>query len=183
MIKYEPGRTVPYWAPGAANYLANMIRDDDHCFEWGGGVSTPWLARLVTHGTVMTLEDEPVWIERIKKMIEGMSNVTLINHERMSPEYVDEVDRHKGADVYLIDGYQRIDCLKKVKPLLSPGNILVLDDALDYVADWKPSTVQVFSMPHPYRGKRVTKSLWRNTYLKVGDLHHKTKETWIWRVV
>ena len=63
------------------------------------------------------------------------------------------------------------------------GNVIVLDDALDYVGGWSPEGVKVFSMPHPLAGKKVTRNLWGNTHLKVGDLHHETKETWVWRVV
>ncbi len=182
MIVYDPKRKEPHWAPGAAEYLANQIRKDDHCFEWGGGMSTQWLCELVPDGGVITVEDDPVWIERIMEMTEDAGNFGLFKVSRDSRLYVDEVDRHRPLSVYLIDGYRRIECLDKALEVIGPGGILVLDDALDYVGDWKPPGVVKFSMPHPYAGKRVERNQWGNTLLKVGDLHHDTKETWIWKV-
>ncbi len=182
MIVYDPKRKEPHWAPGAAEYLASQIRKDDHCFEWGGGMSTPWLCSLVPDGRVLTVEDDPVWIKRILEMTEDAGNFGLFEVGRGSRFYVDAVDGINTVDVFLIDGYRRIECLDKALERIGPRGILVLDDALDYVGDWKLPGVEVFSMPHPLAGKKVERHPWGNTLLKVGDLHHETKETWIWKV-
>ena len=182
MIVYDPDCREPHWAPGAAEYLASQIRKDDHCFEWGGGMSTPWLCSLVSDGRVTTVEDDPFWMQRIAEMTKGFGNVGMVARSRDERAYVDEVGRHILLSVYLIDGYRRIECFEKLKTIWRPGNVILLDDALDYVGGWFPEGVKVFSMPHPLAGKKVTRNLWGNTHLKVGDLHHETKETWVWRV-
>ncbi len=183
MIVYDPDRKEPHWAPGAAEYLASQISKDARCLEWGGGMSTPWLGSLVPDGSVLTIEDDTDWTERIWKMTDSMLHCCVLNVSRYSSQYATPVPHLPDFDVYLIDGYQRIKCLEQAIEVSTPGNLLVLDDALDYVGDWHPPSVKVFSMPHPYAGKKVTKNLWGNTYLKVGDLHHEMKETWVWRVV
>ena len=180
MIVYDPTRTEPCWAPGSWNYLASIMPDDAQCFEWGGGISTLWLAQRAAR--VVSVESDAVWCRRIGDMTLNIPNVTLVHLRREWRGYVDEVDLFPDSDVFLIDGYRRIECLDKALEVIRPGGILVLDDALDYVGDWKPDGVKVFSMPHPYAGKKVMRNLWGNTHLKVGDLHHETKETWVYRV-
>ena len=146
-------------------------------------MSTPWLGQLVSDGRVLTIEDDSDWMERILKMTKDMNHCALLNVGRDSQSYTHPVEHLHDLDVYLIDGYQRIACLDKALGIVKTGNILVLDDALDYVGDWHPPAVKVFSMPHPYKGKRLSRdNLWGNTLLKKGDLHHETKETWVWRV-
>lgn len=179
MIVYDPKRTDPCWAPGSWDYLASILPDDAQCFEWGGGISTLWLARRAAR--VVTVESDPIWFKRIRDMTVGMPHVWLVHLLREARLYVDEVDAAPDSNVFLIDGYRRIECLDKALEVIDPGGILVLDDALDYVGDWKPPGVEVFSMPHPYAGKKVERNPWGNTLLKVGDLHHETKETWIWQ--
>lgn len=181
MIPFDPKLKGPSWAPGAAEYLANQIRKDDCCFEWGGGMSTPWLCELVPDGRVTTIESNPNWATRIFGMTQHFDNFGMVIRNRDEKAYVTEVDRNMPFSVYLIDGYQRIKCLRKALEVIKPGNLLVLDDALDYVGDWHPPSVKVFSMLHPNAGKKVTRNLWGNTHLKVGDLHHETKDTWVWR--
>ena len=176
MIHYDPKRTVPYWAPGAWQYLETLLTPDDYCFEWGGGQSTKWMADRV--GFILTVENRPEWAERILRMTKGCTNCQVILASRLSDRYVDAVDLLHGLiNVYLIDGYQRINCLKKVTELRQPGDIIVMDDALDYADSTEFGTiVRRFRMPHPSAGLPIPKSNHGNTNREV---HAQFKETWI----
>lgn len=182
MIVYDPKRRVPNWVPGSWQYLETLLKRNMRCFEWGGGQSTLWLAERVPSGMVLTVESNVKWLQRIHDLTANLVNCDILWAPRESERYRDSVDLAQPVDVYLIDGFQRIACLKLVLEECKTGNIIVMDDALDYAGDWKPPGVEVFSMPHPYAGKKVTRNPWGNTLLKVGDLHHETKETWIWKV-
>ncbi len=176
MIHYDPKRTVPYWAPGAWQYLETLLSKDDYCFEWGGGQSTKWMADRV--GFILTVENRPEWAERILKMTKDCTNCQVILASRLSARYVNAVDLMSGLfNVYLIDGYQRINCLEKTLELCKAGDIIVLDDALDYAADMEfLATIESFRMPHPSAWLPIPKSNHGNTKLKV---HAEFKETWI----
>jgi hypothetical protein len=185
VINYDPDRVVPNWAPGAAEYLSTLIRNDDTCFEWGGGQSTPWLADLCPYGSVVTVEHDLEWLRRIVDLTRDHTNCQIIwaPCENVGPgeapdwmmRYVNAVEIVRDPDVWLIDGYLRPECLEKAKRLAMSGNIIVLDDALDYVGDQKrPHSPwgQVFQMPHPNKGER---NLW-------GKMSPNLKETWVYKV-
>lgn len=179
-MKYNPKRTVPNWAPGSWDYLETLLCDDDFCFEWGGGQSTKWLADRV--GFVLTVENRLEWAARTLALTKDCKNCQLILASRLSRRYVDSVDLLPDANVYLIDGYQRINCLAKMMDLLRRGDIIVLDDALDYArwANFQPNfSSQAFRMPHPSAGKPIPSTDHGNSKLKV---HAEFKETWIIKV-
>ncbi|MEE8372660.1 MAG: hypothetical protein V3R87_02845 [Dehalococcoidia bacterium] len=192
MIYYDPARTVPNWAPGAAEHLESLMNMNDICFEWGGGQSTGWLARLVQHGMVITVENNLEWLQRTVKLTEKMSNCHIVWSPKTMRRYVDAVDMVTPT-VFLVDGYLRPECLKKVIDIAKPGNIILLDDALDYtsadrrvvcstfitredfpqdVPPPEPPMGEVHRMPHPHRGQK-------NLY---GILSPEFKETWVWKV-
>lgn len=177
-MKYNPKRTVPNWAPGSWDYLETLLSKDDFCFEWGGGQSTKWLADRV--GFVLTVENRLEWAARTLALTRDCNNCQLILASRLSRRYVDSVDLLPDANVYLIDGYQRINCLAKMMELCKRGDIIVLDDALDYAVD----TIfgvgdRVFRMPHPSAGKPIPSTNHGNSKLKV---HAEFKETWIVKI-
>lgn len=187
---YDPDNPVPQWAPGAAECLERLLEEEKGVvtvLEWGGGMSSPWiLERLGENGFLFTVESNLDWVSRIWKMTKNHTNHCLAFAEDLSERYVEMasmVAALPGTRVWIIDGCQRVKCLFfALNILVSPGDILVMDDALDYVDDWRPPGVEVFAMPHPLAGKPVTHNRWGSTTLKVGDLHHETKETWCWIV-
>ena len=177
MIVYDPKRTTPNWAPGAADYLEAMLPRDAICFEWGGGQSTLWLANHVPDGFVYTMENSPEWISRTLNLTKHLSNCMLITASKLIPErYVDAVDRVRFPNVYLIDGYLRPECLEKTLGRSRTGDIIVCDDALDYMGDDAYGDVHKFKMPHPNKGEPYGKTFHRQ------GMHPDTKETWVWRV-
>ena len=193
MIQYDPTRAVPNWAPGAADHLESLLRLDDVCFEWGGGQSTSWLAQRVPHGMVITVEHSLEWLKRTVEMTSSLTNGHMIWSPKDKLRYVNAVDIAKPT-VFLVDGYLRPECLKKVIQIYKHGDIIVLDDALDYTdverrvamstflarEDFphdlpppKPPEGEVHRMLHPNRGEK-------NMY---GLMSPDFKETWIWRVL
>lgn len=183
MIVYDPDRKTPNWAPGADVYLDALLLEDDVCFEWGGGQSTPWLAKRVPAGKVYTVEHDQKWVDRIAGYCKKYQNVRIIKQAKDDRHYVSVL---KGIatrpTVYLIDGYHRPECLKLVMELALSGDLVVCDDALDYVDLVEELRLaehgryHTFSMEHPCKGTRYPKDFHRK------GMHPNTKETWIWRV-
>lgn len=179
MIDYPEG--MPCWAPGAANYLATLLTGREHAWEWGGGASTIWLQDLVDH--VDVVETDPGWAKRIKNATKA-ARVTVRLHAMDDPNYV-KPNVYMATMLWLVDGYRRIDCLETVRRHAQAGDLVVLDDAMDYAqdllkGDWK---IKRFKRPHPYAGIPINHKKYghlRNTVLKV---HAEHKETWVCQVV
>jgi hypothetical protein len=192
MIHYDPSRTVPNWAPGAAEHLASLLSLDDVCFEWGGGQSTAWLAKQVPNGLVVTVEHSLEWLKRTVELTSELTNCHMVWSPKTKRRYVNAVDMVTPT-VFLIDGYLRPECLKKVLEIAEPGNIIVLDDALDYtevdrrvvmstfltreemphdLSPPRPPMGEAHRMPHPHRGQK-------NMF---GIRSPDFKETWVWKV-
>ncbi len=183
MIVYDPERTVPNWAPGSWVFLEQILPEDAICFEWGGGQSTKWLLDRVPKGYVFTVEHDKVWSKRIVELVDGAFHFTLIYADKDSPAYVAALTRiNRRPNVYLIDGYQRPECLKLVMEEALSMDLIVCDDALDFAdvvekGDSRYSRyIHKFAMPHPNQGEPYAKDFHRQ------GKHPDTKETWIWRV-
>jgi len=190
MIVYDPTRRRPNWTAGAAEYLETILRKTDWVFEWGAGQSTVWLAERAT--TVVAMEHDPAWIDRIyaygaEADIHGFS---FMERDRFVPEYVNDllrlakrlVDRPDDdvRRVFCIDGWQRRECLDGVLETARTGDIILADDVLDYVIDEPPPPgAHVFAVPHPFRGMPISR---KKPTISLRDVHADTKETWIWEV-
>jgi hypothetical protein len=182
MMKYPEG--MPCWAPGAADYLASILTGDEIAWEWGGGQSTAWLVDKVHH--LCTMEHDPKWAWKIEDMVgEERTDFCLYLVPFESGEYIDLVEIAKPTpNLWLIDGYKRIDCLELVLRKRNYGDIVVLDDALDYAEHLLvvENDIHRFAMPHPHAGLPITSpkhKIWRNT---VRTHAPATKETFVWRV-
>ena len=183
MIVYDPNRKTPNWAPGADEYLSGLMWDDDVCFEWGSGQSTAWLAKRCPVGKVYTVEHDQKWINRTALACRKFQNVRIIKKAKDSAAYVNVANGiATRPTVWLIDGYQRPLCLKLVMYLAQTNDIVVCDDALDYVdlvEDLRlgeGGKYHTFSMEHPCKGTDYHKDFHRK------GPHPDTKETWIWKV-
>ena len=183
MMDYPEG--LPCWAPGAADYLARILTGEEIAIEWGGGASSLWLAPKVAY--LHTIEHSADWAERIMAGLTGIDNFELHSHPYLSEDYVDCVDEIDYAGLptlWLIDGYRRIDCLERVKSKATLGDIVVMDDALDYAAHLlEHHKIEArFSRPHPHAGLPCNSA--KNTRDRNTVRTHapKTKETWIWQV-
>jgi hypothetical protein len=172
----------PCWAPGAAEYLESLLTGEERAREWGGGASTIWLADKVKF--ISVIEDDPKWI----KVIEAETDhrvVQVLHRSRNAPDYT-----HCGPNfnLWLIDGYRRIDCLKVVDNLKKSGDIVVADDALDYCehvlsdGDFTWGTLKRFAQPHPHAGIPINPAKYSHLRNTVRKVHADTTDTWVWRV-
>ena len=176
MNRYPEG--LPCWAPGAADYLASLLAGTEIVFEWGSGASTVWLSDKVER--LYTMEHDKKWLA---KVMEIRGPVVLPFHQAISdPEYVTTALRVMHPDVWLIDGYRRIDCLALVMEHKRKGDIIVCDDALDYAEHLLTDDIKRFAMPHPYAGTKINQAQHKGHGNTNRTHHAATKETWIWRV-
>jgi hypothetical protein len=176
MIDYPEG--LPCWAPGAADYLESILEGNEVGFEWGGGASSIWLAPKIRR--LMVVETSVEWADWILSFTNKNIGVWVRDFKDLGYLGLARTCWPR-PNLWLIDGYKRIECFEEVLDLAKPGDIIVCDDSADYLDGRAPAHAKTFSQPHPHAGIPIN----HKKYGKLGNsllkVHHATKDTTIWR--
>lgn len=118
---------IPWMNYSVVKLLDDRLRRDFTLFEFGSGYSTHFYARKV--GTVVSLEYDEQWFRIIKADMPG--NVTLVFREKdVDGEYCRAVHAAGVAfDVVVVDGRDRVNCVKQSISALSARGVILLDDS------------------------------------------------------
>jgi hypothetical protein len=176
-MKFDAADPFPNWAEGAAEHLAKWLRRDAIVVEWGAGASTLWLSDRVPDGFVVAAEHTSHWFEMVRRTGRYRHNIGLMKVPEVGMTYTQAPLRtcSDRQTVYIIDGLFRPDCFELAYAYAESGDIIVMDDALDYMVDILTEGMDgmvIFRDPHPYAG----------TPRRDGTPHPEFKETWIWGV-
>jgi predicted O-methyltransferase YrrM len=98
-----------------------------HCrvLEFGAGGSTVWFA---AHGAaIVSFEHDPKWHRLVSARLKGTPNVSI--HLRQVP-YYPEIDPlpDRSFDIVLIDGRDRVECVRRARTKLVADGLFVVDD-------------------------------------------------------
>ncbi|ROU02985.1 glycosyltransferase 61 family protein [Histidinibacterium lentulum] len=124
---------VPLWARGAIKHLAGLIADREKpvkVLEFGSGGSTIFL--LKQGAEVTSVEHHPGWAESLQAKAASLGlgeNLRLLLRDRPYANVVESFARGTTFDILLVDGRERVDCLKAALPLVAPDGLVLLDDA------------------------------------------------------
>jgi hypothetical protein len=112
-----------------------------HYFEYGSGGSTAWASRTPTIQSVTTVENDPAWVETVKRQC-PRATIRYINTGPVRPggspilettrsswhEYYDAIrTRATDPDLILIDGRWRVACALTVLQEVPSATILIHD--------------------------------------------------------
>ncbi len=130
----------PYLCDEAIAFLEPLV-EGARVPEYGGGMSTPWLAQRASY--VYTVEHDPEWASWICKECLSAGNVLVILQTDLD-RYPSEVEQWGPLDVIIVDGQSdsRINCVKGAIDYVAPGGWLVLDDS-----NWARLRPAVLSVP------------------------------------
>lgn len=127
------GDPIPWITYPALDFIRKRVTRDLTVFEFGSGGSTTWWANHVKN--VVSVEHDRDWYEKIKSL--QRSNVKIFHVElsyggKYSSSTREHVDKF---DIIVIDGRDRVNCIKNSIDSLKPTGIIILDnsDRLDYV--------------------------------------------------
>jgi len=121
------GGDVPWMNYPVVRFLKGRLRKDFQLFEFGSGYSTSFYARLVQ--SVTSVEHDEEWLRVARKI--APENVTLIFKEKdINGEYCRVINSTgQKYDVVIVDGKDRVNCIKQsIEALMSRG-VIVLDDS------------------------------------------------------
>jgi predicted O-methyltransferase YrrM len=116
----------PWFTREAVRVLAQLLRPDDRCFEWGSGRSTRWLATRTA--SIRSIEHDPEWLARVRTELADQPNACVERVTATLPEYAGTIASESSLDVVIVDGLFRDECALAATDKVRPGGILVIDD-------------------------------------------------------
>ena len=128
------GQEIPWYTYPAIEYLSHIDVSDMNVFEFGSGNSTIWWASQAK--SVVSIEDDPVWYERVNRVLKKDEQPTLRYELRADKcSYVESLQN--TFDIVIIDGKHRPECVEKYLGLGGGGVLLVFDNS-----DWYPQSLE-----------------------------------------
>lgn len=121
------GNQIPWMNYQIVTLLGNRLKKDFHLFEFGSGFSTVFYAGLVK--SVTSVEYDQKWFQTIRKTIPD--NVELVyKNKDIDGEYCRAIgEAKKQFDIVIVDGRDRVNCIKQGIEALSARGVILLDDS------------------------------------------------------
>lgn len=123
----KDGTEIPWMNYPVVRFLEDRLKSDFDLFEFGSGYSTFFYAKLVNK--VVSIEDDKLWFHSLKENIP--ENVEVIYKEKdIDGEYCRAIHSAKQTyDVVIVDGGDRLNCIKQSFAALSNRGVIILDDS------------------------------------------------------
>lgn len=154
---------TPWMSPGSIEFLKEALGPGTkpmHGFEWGSGSSTVWYAQRLL--SIATVEHDPAWAAKLPKA----PNI-VVYQRPLGASYVGAIRDYTHSpviDLVVVDGRMRVSCVSAAIPWVSPGGMLVLDDAqrprYDRAIRQLSSGFQLVHSSRDHDSPRVT-TIWR----------------------
>jgi len=120
------GQPLPWYTYPAIEFLRQIDFTNKEVFEFGSGNSTLFWSQRAK--SVTSVEHDPEWFDLVHSRSSMLANVSIVL--RVEKEaYVNEIRRHFGFDVVVIDGLCRLTCVRESLRALRPGGIIILDNS------------------------------------------------------
>lgn len=114
----------PWWVPESIPFADDLIQSAWRVLEFGSGGSTIWIADRCDQ--IISVDDSPIWASRVNAMKRGNVSMKL----RPRPYHgICQRLRKESFDMVVVDGRDRVACMRAAKPLIRVGGWMVLDNA------------------------------------------------------
>jgi SAM-dependent methyltransferase len=121
-LKPIPWMTYPF-----IDFISDRLRPDMEIFEYGSGNSTLWFADRVKR--VDAIEHDEKWYKIMKQRIPNNVNLYFIKLDYDGEYSRFPLNLNKKYDIIIIDGRDRVNCIKISIKCLKPEGVIVLDDS------------------------------------------------------
>ena len=158
----------PWLTREAITHLSGTVRSGAKILEYGAGASTIWFAKRAF--VVDSIEHDRAWFDLVRQAVEmeGLPNVGL-HHVPATNDFEEYVQfgrqlgtQRGGYDVVVVDGRRRVRCMKAIAEFVTPGGLLVLDNAE------RPKYSEGHEFLSKWFVKRTDNGIWRTDIFKKG---------------
>lgn len=121
------GNPMPWYPYPFIDFIASHLRKDLSIFEYGSGSSTLFFSSKA--GSVHAVEHNRDWYEKVIKEMPGNVQLVFIELEYGGKYCQEVIRRNQQYDIILIDGRDRVNCIKLSLQALSPEGVIILDNS------------------------------------------------------
>ena len=120
-------KPIPWLSYPCIAFLEPRLSLSMSVFEYGSGNSTFWFSQRV--GKIVSLEHDKEWFEKLKGKMPA--NARLIFKElQTNGEYAGYIsETTEKYDIIVVDGRDRVNCVKKSVHSLSATGVLIFDNS------------------------------------------------------
>ena len=118
---------IPWVTYSFIDFISERLNTNMDIFEYGSGNSTLWYAKKVS--SVTSVEHDKKWFEKIKNSMPQNVNLNyqeLVYGERYSA-FSTKIE--KKFDIVIVDGRDRVNCVKNAIDSIKENGIIILDDS------------------------------------------------------
>jgi hypothetical protein len=121
------GNPIPWMNFPVVSILQERLTKDLNLFEFGSGYSTLFYAKKVR--AVISVEYDEKWLNIIKPQVPENVNI-IFKREDVDGDYCRAIgETGEQYDVVIVDGRDRVNCLKQSMSALSSKGVILLDDS------------------------------------------------------
>lgn len=121
------GEPRPWMTYGVTAFLEQRLDPEMSLFEYGSGFSTLFFATRV--GSVTSIEYNPAWFDQISRQVPGNASVRFCASDE-DGNYCRMVHADaRNYDIVLVDGRDRVNCVRQAVERLGSRGVLILDDS------------------------------------------------------
>lgn len=129
-LKYpcdKEGNEVPWMNFSVITFLKHKLTNQMSLFEFGSGFSTVFYSKLVKN--VVSVEYNPEWYEMVKRKVSDNVELLHILADTDGKYCRAIVDSKKQFDIVVIDGRDRVNCIKQSVLCLTENGVIIFDDS------------------------------------------------------
>jgi protein-L-isoaspartate O-methyltransferase len=164
----EDGSEVPWMNYPMISLLEKRLNKDLTIFEYGSGYSTIFFARLAK--SIDSIEYDEKWFELIKLKVPDNAKVYFVDKD-VDGKYCRSIDlTGKNYDIVIVDGRDRVNCIKQAVEKLTERGVIILDDSererykegIEYAVQKGFSTLELVGMKPGSFGIHNTMIIYRS---------------------
>jgi len=123
----ESGEPVPWMNYAVVSLLNLRLPRDGVMFEFGSGASTAYWSRRVAR--VHSVEYDQDWYERVRQNLPPNATLHYCAQDRDGAYCRSIAVPGVQFDIVLVDGRDRVNCVRESLAHLTPRGVVVLDDS------------------------------------------------------
>ncbi|MEF1254501.1 hypothetical protein [Vibrio sp. M260112] len=123
------GEPVPWVTYPFIDFISERLKDTHRIFEFGSGNSTNFYSARASF--VHAVEHDEKWVEYLRRNNFLKGNVSL-QHVSLEDGYSRSFEKRSDTgtfDLIIVDGRERVSCIKSVISLVNECAVIVLDDS------------------------------------------------------
>ncbi|MBT8422098.1 MAG: FkbM family methyltransferase [Gammaproteobacteria bacterium] len=121
------GQPIPWMNYPMISLLEERLAGDMSLFEFGSGFSTRFFASRVKD--VISVEYDRAWLQMVQATLPANAEL-IYQAQDAGGSYCRTIDNAgRTFDVVIVDGRDRVNCVKRAIPALSSRGLILLDDS------------------------------------------------------